>query len=82
MNDTALRANTDLARQTDHSWKMLKRGLSNILQKHASDVVFVSALRTPVTRAKKGGFRDTYPEELLAHVCPSPARAAAVASAD
>ncbi|KAF8053918.1 3-ketoacyl-CoA thiolase B [Lyophyllum atratum] len=47
---------------------MLKRGLSNILQKNASDVVFVSALRTPVTRANKGGFRNTYPEEMLAHV--------------
>ncbi|KAI5799751.1 Thiolase, N-terminal domain-containing protein [Pyronema domesticum] len=47
---------------------ILKRGLANILQKNASDVVFVSALRTPVTRAKKGGFKDAYPEELLAHV--------------
>lgn len=50
---------------------ILKRGLANILQKNASDVVFVSALRTPVTRAKKGGFKDAYPEELLAHVCPA-----------
>ncbi|KAI5782626.1 3-ketoacyl-CoA thiolase A [Geopyxis carbonaria] len=47
---------------------MLRRGLANILDKSASDVVFVSALRTPVTRAYKGGFRDTYPEELLAHI--------------
>jgi acetyl-CoA acyltransferase 1 len=47
---------------------LFKRGLANILQKHPSDVVFVSALRTPVTRAKKGGFKDAYPEELLAHV--------------
>jgi acetyl-CoA acyltransferase 1 len=48
---------------------LFKRGLANILQKNASDVVFVSALRTPVTRAKKGGFKDTFPEEMLAHVC-------------
>lgn len=47
---------------------LFKRGLAGILQKNASDVVFVSALRTPVTRAKKGGFKDTYPEEMLAHI--------------
>ncbi|KAF8250973.1 putative 3-ketoacyl-CoA thiolase [Wilcoxina mikolae CBS 423.85] len=47
---------------------LFKRGLANILQKHPSDVVFVSALRTPVTRAKKGGFKDAYPEELLSHI--------------
>ena len=28
----------------------------------------VSALRTPICRAKKGGFKDTPPEELLAAV--------------
>ncbi|KAL7272872.1 hypothetical protein RUND412_004305 [Rhizina undulata] len=43
-------------------------GLSNILKKNAHDVVFVSALRTPVTRAKKGGFKDAYPEELLSFI--------------
>jgi acetyl-CoA acyltransferase 1 len=47
---------------------LFKRGLQSILQKNASDVVFVSALRTPLTRAKKGGFKDAYPEELLSHV--------------
>lgn len=47
---------------------LFKRGLQNILQKNSTDVVFVSALRTPVTRAKKGGFKDAYPEELVAHV--------------
>lgn len=48
---------------------LLRKGLRNILKKSASDVVFVSALRTPVTRATKGGFKDAYPEELLSHVC-------------
>lgn len=48
---------------------LFKRGLQSILQKNASDVVIVSALRTPVTRAKKGGFKDAYPEELVSHVC-------------
>ncbi|MCJ1439546.1 MAG: hypothetical protein MMC23_000025 [Stictis urceolatum] len=40
-------------------------GLKNILTKSPHDVVFLSALRTPLTRAKKGGLRDAYPEELL-----------------
>lgn len=44
------------------------RGLRQVLQKSPSDIVILSSLRTPVTRAKKGGFKDAYPEELLAHV--------------
>jgi acetyl-CoA acyltransferase 1 len=47
----------------------LHKGLKNILQKNPHDVVFLSALRTPVTRAKKGGLRDAYDHELLAAVC-------------
>jgi hypothetical protein len=31
--------------------------------------VFLSALRTPVTRAKKGGLRDAYDHEMLGAVC-------------
>lgn len=41
--------------------------LQNILKKRADDVVFTTALRTPIARYKKG-FKDAYPEELLAHV--------------
>ncbi|KAF7168519.1 hypothetical protein CNMCM5623_001539 [Aspergillus felis] len=44
------------------------RGLRQVLQKSPSDIVILSALRTPVTRAKKGGFKDAYPEELLTHI--------------
>ncbi|EEP76779.1 3-ketoacyl-CoA thiolase B [Uncinocarpus reesii 1704] len=44
------------------------RGLKQILQKSPSDIVILSSLRTAVTRAKKGGFKDAYPEELLSHV--------------
>merc|ERR1719420_1438856 len=33
--------------------------------KAPDDVVVVSALRTPITRAKKGGFKDTMPDDLL-----------------
>lgn len=51
---------------------LLRRGLRNILKKSASDIVFVSALRTPVTRAIKGGLKDAHPEELLSHVRPIP----------
>jgi acetyl-CoA acyltransferase 1 len=46
----------------------LKQGLKSILEKSSNDVVFLSALRTPVTRAKKGGFKDAYDHELLAAV--------------
>ena len=46
----------------------LHRGLKNILQKHPSDIVILSALRTPLTRSKKGGLKDAYPEELLCTV--------------
>ncbi|KAL4935113.1 hypothetical protein BDV06DRAFT_234634 [Aspergillus oleicola] len=35
------------------------------LTKTPHDVVVLSAVRTPITRAFKGGFRDSYPEELL-----------------
>lgn len=32
------------------------------------DVVIVAAFRTPICRAKRGGFKDTFPEDLLAPV--------------
>ena len=44
------------------------KGLKAILTQSPTDVVILSSLRTPVTRAKKGGFRSSYPEELLSHV--------------
>ncbi|KJE91455.1 peroxisomal 3-ketoacyl-CoA thiolase B [Capsaspora owczarzaki ATCC 30864] len=34
--------------------------------KRDDDVVIVSAVRTPITKAKRGGFRDTPPDDLLA----------------
>ncbi|TIA73733.1 hypothetical protein E3P91_01267 [Wallemia ichthyophaga] len=39
----------------------------NIISKNANDVVIVSAVRTPITRARKGGLAGTLPEKLLAH---------------
>src|ERR1700744_1517910 len=44
------------------------KGLKQILTKQSTDVVLLSALRTPVTRAVKGGFRDAHDHELLSHV--------------
>ncbi|KAF2115682.1 Thiolase, N-terminal domain-containing protein [Lophiotrema nucula] len=46
----------------------IQKGVKNILQKNPHDVVFLSALRTPVTRAKKGGLANAYDHELLAAV--------------
>merc|ERR1712232_1408584 len=40
-------------------------GMGTIGSKSPDDVVVVSALRTPICRAKKGGFKDTYPDDLL-----------------
>lgn len=45
---------------------VLPRGLSAVLTPAADDIVILASLRTPVTRAYKGGLRDAYPEELLA----------------
>ncbi|KAG8920359.1 3-ketoacyl-CoA thiolase with broad chain length specificity [Tulasnella sp. 417] len=41
-------------------------GKASLLQKRDDDVVIVSALRTAITKGRKGGFKDTQPEEMLA----------------
>ena len=41
----------------------------HISQKAANDVVILAAVRSPVTRAFKGGFRDAFPEDILEPVC-------------
>jgi acetyl-CoA acyltransferase 1 len=43
-------------------------GLRAIRTKSPQDIVILSSLRTPVTRANKGGFRNAYDHELLSHV--------------
>lgn len=50
------------------SHSILPRGLKAILQKAPSDVVVLSALRTPTTRSYKGGLKDAHDHELLYHV--------------
>jgi len=47
---------------------LARQGLTAITQKRASDVVVITALRTAIGRAGKGWYKDSYPEELLAHV--------------
>ncbi|KAF2086599.1 beta ketoadipyl CoA thiolase, TH2 [Saccharata proteae CBS 121410] len=46
----------------------IQKGAKNILKKNPNDIVFLSALRTPVTRAKKGGLKDAYDHQMLAAV--------------
>ncbi|KAK1225567.1 3-ketoacyl-CoA thiolase with broad chain length specificity [Marasmius sp. AFHP31] len=41
---------------------------SRILQQQDDDVVIVSVVRSAITKAKKGGFKDTRPEEILMQV--------------
>jgi acetyl-CoA acyltransferase 1 len=43
-------------------------GLSKILQKSPDDIVITCATRTPLTKARKGGLKDTPTDELLIHV--------------
>ncbi|GMK54246.1 hypothetical protein CspeluHIS016_0108320 [Cutaneotrichosporon spelunceum] len=40
-------------------------GKARLLMNSADDVVIVAAVRTPLTKAKKGGFKDTLQEDLL-----------------
>ncbi|PTB42614.1 hypothetical protein M441DRAFT_138040 [Trichoderma asperellum CBS 433.97] len=46
----------------------LKKGLKAILEKSPDDIVFLSALRTPVTRSFKGKLANAHAEQLLATV--------------
>lgn len=53
-----------IASQLDPS----SQGRKALLAKNDNDVVICAAVRTPFTRAKKGGFKDTCPEDLLVAV--------------
>ncbi|GAA5839225.1 hypothetical protein JCM5353_008542 [Sporobolomyces roseus] len=44
------------------------QGKDALTSQNADDVVICAAVRTPITRAKKGGFKDTCPEDLLVAV--------------
>ncbi|KAL4881210.1 Thiolase, N-terminal domain-containing protein [Aspergillus karnatakaensis] len=52
------------------------------LTKTPHDVVLLSAVRSPITRAFKGGFKDSYPEELLIPVLQAALQRANIQAAD
>ncbi|TFK18223.1 acetyl-CoA acetyl transferase [Coprinopsis marcescibilis] len=41
---------------------------ARLLQKNDDDVVIVAAVRSAITKGRKGGFKDTRPELILSHV--------------
>lgn len=44
---------------------MITKAAREVLRKTPNDVVILSAVRSPITRAFKGGFKDLWPEEIL-----------------
>ncbi|PKS10951.1 hypothetical protein jhhlp_002710 [Lomentospora prolificans] len=46
----------------------ITRGLTSLLAKSPTDIVILSALRTPICRSSRGHLKDAYPEQLLATV--------------
>ncbi|KAG9288177.1 hypothetical protein G9A89_020483 [Geosiphon pyriformis] len=53
---------------TSHLTSSKNSGHSKVGVKSPEDVVIVAAVRTPQTKSRRGGFKDTLPEELLAAV--------------
>jgi acetyl-CoA acyltransferase 1 len=37
----------------------------NVLHKSPNDVVLLSAVRSPISRSFKGGYKDAHPEDIL-----------------
>jgi hypothetical protein len=46
----------------------IRTAARKLSQKSPNDVVILAAVRSPVTRAFKGGFKDAYPEDILGPV--------------
>lgn len=46
----------------------IRTAARKLSQKSANDVVVLAAVRSPVTRAFKGGFKDAWPEDILGPV--------------
>lgn len=46
----------------------LRTAARRISEKLPNDVVILSAVRSPVTRAFKGGFKDAWPEDIIGPV--------------
>ncbi|KAJ4986319.1 3-ketoacyl- thiolase b [Stagonosporopsis vannaccii] len=54
----------------------------SVLQKLPSDVVILSAVRSPITRAFKGGFKNAWPEDILRPVMREAVRRARIETDD
>jgi acetyl-CoA acyltransferase 1 len=50
----------------------IRTAARKLTQKSPNDVVVLAAVRSPVTRAFKGGLRDAYPEDILGPVSIQP----------
>ncbi|KAL4891641.1 Thiolase, N-terminal domain-containing protein [Aspergillus ambiguus] len=61
---------------------MLRRSAKEVLTKSPNDVVVLSSVRSPIARAYKGGFRDSYPEELLMPIMQSAVKRANIQPGD
>jgi acetyl-CoA acyltransferase 1 len=55
-----------IAQHLDSKANTASRVATKIGVKSPNDVVIVAAVRTPITRARRGPFKDTLPDELLA----------------
>ncbi|KAF5563758.1 acetyl acyltransferase [Fusarium phyllophilum] len=58
------------------------RHLKTLSAKSPSDIVILSAVRSPITRAFKGGFKDAWPEDILAPVMAEAALRAKIQTKD
>ncbi|KAF1911641.1 Thiolase, N-terminal domain-containing protein [Ampelomyces quisqualis] len=54
----------------------------NVLQKSPNDVVLLSAVRSPINRSFKGGYKDAYPEDILMPVMKVAVQRAQIAPRD
>ncbi|RNJ60291.1 hypothetical protein D7B24_008672 [Verticillium nonalfalfae] len=54
----------------------------SVLKKSPNDVVFLSAVRSPITKAFKGGFKDAWPEDILRPVMREATRRANIQPGD
>ncbi|KAL5374806.1 hypothetical protein DPSP01_011642 [Paraphaeosphaeria sporulosa] len=54
-----------LAQVADHLGGVKQSGRASLLQKNPDDIVITAALRTPITKGGKGGFKDTAAADLL-----------------
>ncbi|KAH7311859.1 Thiolase, N-terminal domain-containing protein [Rhexocercosporidium sp. MPI-PUGE-AT-0058] len=60
----------------------IRTAARKLSQKSANDVVVLAAVRSPVTRAFKGGFKDAWPEDILGPVMSESVRRANIQPRD